>query len=75
LKLSQFQELLNAEFGVQFAQVLLKDVSLTDHQDHTPHELIKLGVDPKDIWLSICKQQSVPKERWNGIPLKKRHAE
>ena len=75
MKLSHFQELLNAEFGVQFAQVLVKDVSLTDHGDHTPHELIKLGVDPKDIWLAICKQQSVPKERWNGIPLKKRHAE
>ena len=75
MKLSQFQELLNAEFGVQFAQVLLKDVSLTDHEDKTPQELVKLGVDPKDVWLSICKQQSVPKERWNGIPLKKRHAE
>jgi hypothetical protein len=50
-------------------------VSLIDHDDQTPEALIRNGVDPKEIWLSICKQQSVPKERWNGIPLKKRHAE
>jgi hypothetical protein len=63
------------EFGPKFSQVLLKDVSLTDHADLTPEALIRQGVDPKDIWLSICKQQSVPRERWLGQPLKKRHAE
>jgi hypothetical protein len=75
LKLSQFHELISEEFGAQFGQVLIQDVALLDHQDQTPAQLIRLGVDLKEIWLSICKQQSVPKERWNGKPIRKQHAE
>jgi len=75
LKLSQFQQLVHDEFGAPFAQVLIKDFRLQQFQDQTAEELILAGVDPKEIWLELCKQQSVPKERWSGIPVKKRHAE
>jgi hypothetical protein len=75
LKLSQFHQLLHDEFGAQFAQVLIRDFRLHHFQDQTAEELIRAGVDPKEIWLELCKQQSVPKERWSGIPVKKRHAE
>ena len=75
MKLSQFNELMVDEFGSQFAEVLLRDVALTDLQDQTPSQLIRAGVDPRDIWIAICKQQAVPKERWNGKLLRKQHAE
>lgn len=75
MKLSHFHQLLQDEFGAPFAQVLLKDFRLQQFQDQTAEELIRAGVDPKLIWLELCRQQSVPKERWNGIPVKKRHAE
>jgi hypothetical protein len=75
LKLSQFQQLVHDEFGAAFAQVLIKDFRLQQFQDQTAEELICSGVDPKEIWLELCRQQSVPKERWSGIPVKKRHAE
>jgi hypothetical protein len=75
LKLSHFHQLLQDEFGAAFAQVLLRDFRLQQFQDQTAEELIAAGVDPKLIWLELCKQQAVPKERWTGIPVKKRHAE
>ena len=75
MKLSQFHQLLHDEFGAQFAQVLVRDFRLQQFQDQTAEELIRAGIDPKLIWLELCEQQSVTKERWTGIPVKKRHAE
>ncbi|QKJ25449.1 DUF3046 domain-containing protein [Aquiluna borgnonia] len=75
MRLSQFQELLREEFGTQFSEVLLRDIRLTELRDQTPQQLIVQGEDPKAIWLAICKEQGVPKERWSVAPARKRHAD
>jgi hypothetical protein len=63
------------EFGKSFSSILISDTRLTVMFDKTPAELLALGEDPKDIWLAICAQQGVPKERWHGKPKTKQHAD
>ena len=75
MKLSQFRQLVDAEFGPSFAAVILADTRLTDKSDKTPLELIKSGDDPKEVWLALCAHLGVPEERWHGKPRTKQHAE
>jgi hypothetical protein len=75
VKLSQFRQLVDEEFGPGFAAVILADTRLTDKSDKTPLELLKTGDDPKEVWLALCSHLGVPKERWHGKPRTKQHAE
>jgi hypothetical protein len=62
------------EFG-SFSQVVLADLSLDAHHDQTPKVLLDQGVEPREIWLAICQQLAVPKERWQGKLKTPRHAD
>ena len=75
MKLSQFRQLADDEFGKAFAAVVLADTRLTASSDKTPLELISEGEDPKDVWLTLCLHLGIPKERWHGKPKTKQHAE
>ncbi len=74
MTLSRFQELMQDEFG-DFAAVVLSDTRLDLLRDRTPKELIALGEEPREIWLAICTQLNIPKERWLGILKTPRHAD
>lgn len=65
------------EFGAEYSAVILSDLALTEMGDLTGQEALDAGLEPKDIWLAICKAQHVPPERWNGLNKKpkNRHAE
>lgn len=75
MTLSRFYELLEDEFGAGFSNVVLNDTRLTNLKDLTPAQLIAQGYDTKELWLEICRAMEVPKERWYGKPVTKRHAE
>lgn len=75
MKLSRFYELVEDEFGDQFARVVLTDTRLDQLADQTPKQLLDGGEDPKIIWLAICQQMSVPEERWQGRNKTPRHAD
>lgn len=75
MTLSRFYELLEEEFGPGFSQVVLNDTRLTQLADKTPAELLAQGFETKEIWVEICRALEVPKERWHGRAITKRHAE
>lgn len=75
MKLSQFHQLVEEEFGAGFAAVVLADTRLTEKSDKTPLELVAAGDDPKEVWLALCSHLGVPKERWHGKTKTKQHAE
>jgi hypothetical protein len=75
VRLSRFHELVEDEFGPEFAQVVLTDTRLDHLSDRTPQELLAAGEDPKTIWQAICQQLSVPVERWQGKNKTPRHAD
>jgi len=55
------------EFGVEYAAVLLRDLALTELGDLTGVQALSQGIEPKEIWLAICKAQDVPESRWLGL--------
>lgn len=61
------------EFG-PLAGAILSDLRLAT-SDQTPNALLAQGAEPKEIWLAICSQLSVPKERWQGKLKTPRHAD
>jgi Protein of unknown function (DUF3046) len=75
VKFSQFQSLLEDEFGSGFTSVILNDTRLTEFADLTPSQLLDAGEDPRQVWFGICRHLGVPKDRWHGKSKPKRHAE
>ena len=65
------------EFGESYTQVLLKDLVIPELGDKTPTQALDQGVEPRDVWLAICRAESVPESRWHGLNkiAKKRHAD
>ncbi|MEN9748720.1 MAG: hypothetical protein RLZZ603_1412 [Actinomycetota bacterium] len=66
MRLSQFSELMNDEFGAPYARVLLDDLVLGSLNDLTGAQALAAGVDPREVWQAICRQNGVPAERWHG---------
>jgi hypothetical protein len=58
---------MNDEFGVSYAAVLEADLVLTELGDRTGAVCIAAGVDPKEVWIAICKANNVPESRWHGL--------
>ena len=67
MRLSQFHELLVDEFGDSYSQVLLNDLVLPQVGDQTGKSALEAGVDPKEVWVAICKASNVPESRWHGL--------
>ena len=77
MRISNIQELINDEFGAAYAQVLLKDLVLPELADRSPNRALADGLEPREVWLAICRAENVPESRWHGLNkiAKKRHAE
>lgn len=58
---------MNDEFGLAYAAVLEADLVLTELGDRTGAACLAAGVDPKEIWIAICKATNVPESRWHGL--------
>ncbi|MGV9714140.1 DUF3046 domain-containing protein [Gordonia sp. NPDC003424] len=64
MRLTEFTELINTEFGVLSADSMLADHVLTELGGRTGAQAIEDGVDPRDVWVAICRDFDVPRERW-----------
>ncbi len=63
VRLTEFRELLTEEFGSVRGNSLLADHVLSGI-GRTGAQAIEDGVDPREVWRSICYEFDVPKERW-----------
>lgn len=64
MRLTEFTELMNAQFGVQTADSILADHVLTEFGGRTGVQAIEDGRDPRAVWVAICRDFDVPRERW-----------
>jgi hypothetical protein len=67
MRLSQFNQLMQDEFGLEYSSVIRRDLVLGELGDQTADKAIAGGEDPKAVWLAVCKASGVPKERWHGL--------
>lgn len=66
MRRSEFQQLVEDEFGVAYASTLLATHVLGELGDRTAHQALGEGVEPKRVWFALCADLDVPRERWWG---------
>ncbi|MAU82895.1 DUF3046 domain-containing protein [Gordonia sp. Z-3] len=64
MRLTEFTELMTEEFGAQSADSILLDHVLIDFGGRTGAQAIDDGIDPRDVWVAICRDFDVPRHRW-----------
>lgn len=64
MRLTEFHELVEAQFGPVRSASLLVDYVLTDLDGRTAEQAIEDGVDPREVWRALCRAFDVPREQW-----------
>ncbi|AND16148.1 DUF3046 domain-containing protein [Rathayibacter tritici] len=72
MRLSEFRQLVDDEFGAGYARVLVSDLVLTELSGQTAEQALANGAEPRDVWLALCRASDVPQARWHGVDSGKR---
>jgi hypothetical protein len=64
VRLTEFNELVEAQFGAVRASSRLVDHVLTALDGRTAVQAIEDGVDPRDVWRALCADFDVPRDQW-----------
>lgn len=64
VRLTEFRELVEGQFGAVRASSLLVDHVLTSIGGRTAAQAIEDGVDPRDVWRALCADFDVPRDQW-----------
>ena len=63
MRLTQFRELMDDEFGAARAAAVSRDHVLADLGDRTVEQALEAGVDARKVWLAVCDAYDVPPAR------------
>jgi hypothetical protein len=64
VRLTEFRELVEGQFGAVRGQSLLVDHVLSSLGGRTAAEAIEAGVEPRDVWRALCADFDVPRDQW-----------
>jgi len=64
VRLTEFRELVEGQFGPVRGQSLLVDHVLTSLGGRTGAEAIEAGVEPREVWRALCADFDVPRDQW-----------
>jgi hypothetical protein len=64
VRLTEFQDLVEGQFGPVRGASLLLDHALTGFGGRTADQAIEDGVDPRDVWRALCADFDVPRDQW-----------
>jgi len=64
VRLTEFHELVAAQFGQARGASLLVDHVLTALGGRTAAQAVEDGVEPRDVWRALCADFDVPRDRW-----------
>lgn len=67
MRLSEFWIAVGEEFGDAYGRTLTHDLTLGELGDFTAEQAIARGVQPRKIWLALCRATDVPEDRWYGV--------
>jgi Protein of unknown function (DUF3046) len=63
VRLTEFWDRMNVQFGETYAQSVAKDQVLAELGDRTVNQALADGEDAKTVWRAVCEAFDVP-ERW-----------
>ena len=66
MRASEFWELMREEFGGAYAGTLAREHVVSALGERTADQALAAGLDPRDVWLALCADLDVPRERWFG---------
>ncbi|OBG87679.1 hypothetical protein A5733_07120 [Mycobacterium sp. NS-7484] len=64
MRLTEFHELVDGQFGSIRGRSLLVDHVLADLDGRTPAQAIEDGVEPRTVWRALCADFDVPRDQW-----------
>ncbi|BBX26174.1 DUF3046 domain-containing protein [Mycolicibacterium alvei] len=64
MRLTEFNELVDGQFGAARGRSLLVDHVLTALQGRTAAQAIEDGVEPRSVWRALCADFDVPRDQW-----------
>ena len=64
VRLTEFHELVQNQFGVVRGSSLLVDHVLSGFNGRTSAQAIEDGVEPRDVWRALCADFDVPRNQW-----------
>jgi hypothetical protein len=64
VRLTEFHELVQGQFGAVRGASMLVDHVLAGLGGRTAAQAIEDGVDPRDVWRALCSDFDVPRDRW-----------
>ncbi len=64
VRLTEFHELVEAQFGSVRGASLLVDHVLTRLGGRTAAQAIDAGVEPREVWRALCADFDVPRDQW-----------
>lgn len=66
MRASEFWELMREEFGAAYAATLAREHVVSALGERTAEQALAAGVDAREVWLALCADLEVPRERWFG---------
>ncbi|UXA19969.1 DUF3046 domain-containing protein [Mycobacterium sp. SMC-4] len=64
MRLTEFHELVQGQFGAVRASSMLVDHVLSDLGGRTAAQAIEDGVEPRRVWRALCADFEVPRDLW-----------
>jgi hypothetical protein len=63
VRLTYFRELMEGEFGPARAAAVSRDHVFSDLGGRTVEEALEAGIEPREVWLAVCRAYDVPPAR------------
>lgn len=57
---------MSEEFGDGYAATLAREHVVSALGERTAEQALAAGFDPREVWLALCADLQVPRERWLG---------
>ncbi|OBB36654.1 hypothetical protein A5752_16160 [Mycobacterium sp. 852002-51961_SCH5331710] len=64
MRLTEFHQLVEEQFGSVRGASLLVDHVLSGCDGRTAAQAIEDGVEPRDVWRALCSDFDVPRDQW-----------
>lgn len=64
MRLTEFNELVDGQFGPMRGRSLLVDHVLAALDGRTAAQAIEDGVEPRSVWRALCADFDVPRDQW-----------
>ncbi|MEN3318433.1 MAG: DUF3046 domain-containing protein [Mycobacterium sp.] len=64
MRLTEFNELVESQFGAVRGASMLVDHAISQFGGRTAAQAIEDGVDPRDVWRALCADFDVPRDQW-----------